>query len=51
MNSKLEFVGLGDQLYSHVTLEPGLVKGKIGSVFSTGQQSPRFDDAMANLVL
>jgi hypothetical protein len=53
MKSKLleSGVGSGDQLYNHVTLDPGLVKGKTGSVFSTGQHSPRFDGAMAELVL
>lgn len=34
-------VGLGDQLYSQEIFEPGLVKGKTGSILSTGQQRPR----------
>lgn len=38
-------VALGDQLYSQVTFEPGLVNGKTASVlwFSTGQQRPRLE--------
>ena len=46
MNSiELEFgVGFGDQLYSHEIFEPGLVNGKTGSMFSTGQQRPLLDD-------
>jgi hypothetical protein len=38
-------VGLGDQLYSHEILEPGLVKMKASSRpwLSVGQQRPRLD--------
>ncbi len=50
MNCRDEFgVGCGDQLYSHFTLDPGLVKRKVGSVFDVGQQRPRLPDAIVLL--